>query len=95
MNYLALLALLLTVDTYAGRFGQRRKTVGNQPAVEDQSYLPKPQLINSAKKVIVGSSKQELFNPQEVIRNVQTPFVAHALDMKNHPYRPKRFPLRK
>ncbi|KAH7823931.1 uncharacterized protein MONOS_16803 [Monocercomonoides exilis] len=73
-----LIALAFISDTYAGRFTHRKKEEKQiaDPAEKQQKQL-KPNLVNSAKRFIQSQDPP-------LVNEVKTPFVAHAIEMKNH-----------
>lgn len=82
-TFLTLVLLLLTYHTFAGRFGHKHKHIVEEEEEEKTKYkAPEPQLVNSAKH-------SQKVKPEPLSDQVQTPFVAHALEMKNHLHKPK------
>lgn len=85
MHFALFLFALFFLDNevHAGRFSHVHKKEPQVDRKTSEEYKPpEPQLVNSAKRH--PDRKAE-----PVVTHVQTPFIAHALEMKNHRAAPR------
>ena len=83
----SVIILLFILNSHAGRFGHKHQKKQQQETLSEQEYNPpEPHLVNSAKVI----PSYQIDSSQS---SVHTPFVAHALEMKNHLHKPKTIKL--